>query len=57
VSVTATPTDVPVTEVITAEIAKRMVRYHRLPAHYEVARAEEMAGIEALVDQLLALRG
>jgi hypothetical protein len=57
VSVTATPTDVPVTEVITAEIAKRKARYDRLPAHWEARRIEEMREIEKLIDQLLALRG
>lgn len=53
---TAAPTDVLVTDVIKAEIAKRKARYDRLPAHWEARRIEEMAAIEALIDQILALQ-
>ena len=52
---TAAPTDVLVTDVIKAEIAKRKARYDRLPAHWEARRIEEMREIMRLVDQLLAL--
>lgn len=51
----AAPTDVLVRDVIAAEIAKRMAKYHRLPTHWEARRIEEMRGIEGLVDQWLAL--
>ena len=53
---TAMPTDALVVDVITAEIAKRMARYHRMPKHWEARRIEEMREIEKLVDQVLALR-
>jgi hypothetical protein len=49
-------TEMLVTEVIEAEIAKRMAKYRRMPAHWEARRIEEMREIEKLIDQLLALR-
>jgi hypothetical protein len=51
----AAPTDALVTDVMKAEIAKRMARYRRMPAHWEARRLEEMREIERLIDQLLAL--
>jgi hypothetical protein len=54
---TTAPTDLLVTDVIEAQIAKRMARYRRMPAHWEARRLEEMRAIEGLIDQLLALRG
>jgi hypothetical protein len=53
---TTAPTDALVTDVIKAEIAKRMARYRRMPAHFEARRLSEMAEIMRLVDQLLALQ-